>query len=285
MNRLPCGHLFHPTCIRGWLTKHNTCPICRYEVETDDPNYEKGRKERMANRKQRFRSHELKRMSIRDLKSLAFSLNLNQAQVNNIFEKSELVQMIIDSGKIDLVASADPVEHKLSDLRKMGVGELKKTMADGGVFFDSKDILEKEDMVQLFLNSGRLVLILEEDENTSDDKEVESITAMEHDSGTNSMNMEDDTVLRSSATLDGSSGSYDTIPTVSNAAYSNSMSYYPTNTSVTSLSSHSISHLKSFARELNINIQNCVEKQDIIDRIVAAVERSGGNTRSQRRRI
>lgn len=40
---LPCGHMFHPTCIKPWFQEHNTCPICRFELPTDDPIYESQR--------------------------------------------------------------------------------------------------------------------------------------------------------------------------------------------------------------------------------------------------
>ncbi|KAF3790283.1 E3 ubiquitin-protein ligase SGR9 [Nymphaea thermarum] len=34
--RLACGHVFHVGCIVGWLKKASTCPVCRFELPTDD---------------------------------------------------------------------------------------------------------------------------------------------------------------------------------------------------------------------------------------------------------
>jgi E3 ubiquitin-protein ligase RNF115/126 len=46
---MPCEHHFHKDCLIPWLKERNSCPICRYELPTDDEDFERRKREAKNN--------------------------------------------------------------------------------------------------------------------------------------------------------------------------------------------------------------------------------------------
>jgi len=143
-------------------------------MPTEDPLYEEGRRERMQARKPRFAKYEMERMTIRELKALL--PRRVSAQFASLFsDKDEVIEFLIKHEIVDLINMPPPVEFpSLAVLRAMGVGQLKRTMNDTGVYFDPKDVVEKEDMIQIFINSGRICLLEHDAEGDTNDNNTGS---------------------------------------------------------------------------------------------------------------
>ncbi len=345
----------HHECVTEWLQKHCTCPICRYELPTNNPIYEAARKERMKMRKPRFAQYELERMKISELIDLCRNkIGMAENISGNGYTKEEVIDLIVKSGKVDIIASPPPMELKnVGILRGMGVGKLKRTMLEAGVFFDSRDVIEKEDMVQIFINSGRVVFEEEDEygkEETAERNEEDKEDKKYDEQGDNRFYGRQDEVKRARLDEDGSSCSRPgsgsdsqhkldddlvedssiksssdqqslnndainlfppedeaieletamsidaehpdsiggeqsasgsalatstTTPPAAAASSATSYSFYES----ADISTRSVGELRQLGRALGVDLSNCLEKREMIQRIVTTMTRNGSGVR------
>ncbi|KAF4650673.1 hypothetical protein FOL47_000972 [Perkinsus chesapeaki] len=165
--KLPCGHLFCTGCIVPWLKRNCTCPVCRYELPTNDAQFEAGRKDRMKQRKMRFRKRDLQNMSVRGLRQLMCELGISS---EGCLEKSELLDRLEQSKRVELIpecpsSTVHPHVYTKSQLLAMTVPEIKDLMTRCNIAVPDQAV-EKEQLLQMLVNSGRVVVST--DESTPD---------------------------------------------------------------------------------------------------------------------
>lgn len=262
--RIPCGHLYHEDCVKDWLKKSNECPVCRFELPTDDAEYERGRRTRMAGRKLRMRHADLTVKTVQELSRLA---NYIGVDVKGCLEKSELVERIAASKQVQIIpmdgaeatvtpssAADSSMPGRLpvfthSQLEALSISEVRALMERMRV--DTSDCSEKVELLRRLLLSGR-VLVAAEPEAATTGAGAGGAAASAPGGG----------ARREPADfcMGGCGGQEGAGRPAASAAGGGGAS----------LAGKSVGELRQLARRLGVSLDGCLEKRELVQRIEAA---------------
>ena len=243
------------------------CPICRYELETDDANYEKERKARMKKRKLRLRRDELDRKTIAKLKELMSDLGVSFV---GCIDKRELVDRLVQSGKIDIVDGVAQVEILKSEMLKKSVGDLKQMLLSFGI--SAEGALYKSELVDRLVESQRILIIEDEELDNSEKGERMSCDYVHSESknyGANDFLESCPAYTEVKSSLNNHSA-----PDENDFGFPSGMNPEEKNDSRIRLSKSflatlSISEIKLMMRDADVCASNCIERKDLIDRLAS----------------
>lgn len=243
--KLQCGHLFHKQCIHEWLEKHCTCPVCRFELETDDAAYENERKKRMKNRKLRLRLDEINSKSISQLRELSASLNINIA---GCIDKTEVIDKLVKSGFIEITEGQPPMEMTEAEFQAKSVSELKYLLLSFGL--SDKDLLYKSELRDKLISSGRIILTPVEEPDAVEEEDLRGNAASEEEAGVYAQapSGSSSSSTRECSTPLGGDGRYHTL--------------------LADLRALSLSEVRELCAKYKVSTAGCIDKAELLERLL-----------------
>jgi hypothetical protein len=141
--RIFCGHLFCTSCIWEWLSVANTCPVCRFELQTDNMDFEAARLERMQGRKACLRLGELNALSIPHLQRILAALGVPDAD-RNCTEKDDFIGMLRSHPSIEIRLDLADLCYEEKELKTLDLASLRSLMKRHNIMPPSVELGEKE---------------------------------------------------------------------------------------------------------------------------------------------
>jgi len=121
VTKLPCAHIFCNDCVRSWLEKNNTCPVCRFELPTGNPDYDNKLKS-TQHCKAHYRRSELMTLSALELKKL---LGMYLVRIPpGCVEKGEIIDALFASGAVEVVPELEDAVYSKAEIEAMTREEL-----------------------------------------------------------------------------------------------------------------------------------------------------------------
>jgi hypothetical protein len=264
--KLPCGHLYHLDCLKDWLQKCCTCPVCRFELETDDSSYEKERVKRMKTRKLRYRRDEIQHMKASQLIELAKHLSVN---IVGLLDKGEITDKLVKSGKIEITEGVPIMEMTKTEFLNKGVADLRRLLLSFGI--SDVGAIEKSELRDRLLESHRIELI--NDTIIEENLEKEIFKSNDNSSSSSNINAPDINV-KSNNNININN---DNNNTNSNFLFGKSSSSPPLQPSYDAmlieeneLKSMSIRDIKHMLDSFQLSTDGCLYKDDLIKRLLNA---------------
>lgn len=148
--RPPCLHAFHGTCLREWLTRSPTCPVCKLflaQEPQEQPSFPGVHHPPRTPRQLRYRFADIAGFSAKELRYVASFLGIS---VERAMERPDLELQVLVHPRVRILCCE-------KELLSFSVARLRALMRSSQADDHHSQALEKSDLVCALFASGRFL--------------------------------------------------------------------------------------------------------------------------------